>query len=121
MKKKKNIEICQTIEVHEDIIRKVQENTPNEEILNNLSELFKIIGDKTRMKILYTLMQVDEICVCDISAVLNMSISAISHQLRILRQSNLVKFRKTGKVVYYSLNDNHVKELIEIGYIHVNE
>ncbi|WP_126994241.1 ArsR/SmtB family transcription factor [Thermosipho globiformans] len=118
---KDNIDVCQTIEIHEDIIKKVHENTPDENTLNKLSDLFKVIGDKTRMKILYALMQVDEMCVCDISVVLNKTISAISHQLRVLRQTNLVKFRKEGKVVFYSLNDEHVKKLIEVGYIHITE
>ncbi|AEX85015.1 ArsR family transcriptional regulator [Marinitoga sp. 1135] len=118
---KSNIEICQTIEVHGDIVKKVQTNTPDEETLNKLTELFKVIGDKTRMKILYTLMQVEEMCVCDLSYVLGKTISAVSHQLRVLRQANLVKYRKVGKVVYYSLDDEHVKELIEVGYIHINE
>lgn len=118
---KDNIEICQTIEIHEDIIKKVHENTPDENTLNKLSDLFKVIGDKTRMKILYALMQVEEMCVCDISVVLNKTTSAISHQLRVLRQADLVKFRKEGKVVFYSLNDEHVKELIKVGYVHVTE
>ncbi|OQY10852.1 MAG: transcriptional regulator [Marinitoga sp. 4572_148] len=116
-----NIEICQTIEIHDDVIKKVRQNTPDEGTLNKLSDLFKVIGDKTRMKILYALMQVEEMCVCDISVVLGKTTSAISHQLRVLRQTDLVKFRKEGKVVYYSLNDEHVKELIKVGYIHVTE
>ncbi|APT75527.1 ArsR family transcriptional regulator [Marinitoga sp. 1137] len=118
---KDSIEICQTIEIHEDIVKNVRENTPDEKTLNELTELFKVIGDKTRMKILYTLMQVEEMCVCDLSYVLGKTISAVSHQLRVLRQANLVKYRKVGKVVYYSLDDEHVKELIEVGYIHINE
>lgn len=119
--KKDNIEVCQTIEIHEEIIEKVHKNTPDEDTLNKLSDLFKVIGDKTRMKILYALMQVEEMCVCDISVVLGKTTSAVSHQLRVLRQANLVKYRKEGKVVYYSLNDEHVKELIEVGYIHATE
>ncbi len=118
---KDNIEVCQTIEIHEEIIEKVHKNTPDEDTLNKLSDLFKVIGDKTRMKILYVLMQVEEMCVCDISVVLGKTTSAVSHQLRVLRQANLVKYRKEGKVVYYSLNDEHVKELIEVGYIHATE
>lgn len=123
MKKNKNenIEVCQTIEIHEDIVKMVQKNTPDEQILNKLTELFKIMGDKTRMKILYALLQVGEMCVCDLSYVLGKSPSAISHQLRVLRQADLVKFRKEGKVVYYSLNDQHVKEILDVGYSHVVE
>ena len=120
-KGKKKSDICQTIEIHEEIIKKVHNNTPDEKILNKLTDIFKVIGDKTRIKILYALMQVNEMCVCDLSFVLKKTISAISHQLRILRQADLVKFRKDGKVVYYSLNDEHVKKLIEVGYIHVTE
>jgi len=119
--KNKNIEVCQTIEIHENIVKKVQQNTPDEQILNKLTELFKIMGDKTRMKILYALLQVGEMCVCDLSYVLGKSPSAISHQLRVLRQADLVKFRKEGKVVYYSLNDQHVKEILDVGYSHVVE
>ncbi|EKF48594.1 putative transcriptional regulator [Thermosipho africanus H17ap60334] len=117
----KNIEVCQTIEIHEDIVKMVQKNTPDEQTLNKLTELFKIMGDKTRMKILYALLQVGEMCVCDLSYVLGKSPSAISHQLRVLRQADLVKFRKEGKVVYYSLNDQHVKEILDVGYSHVIE
>ena len=123
MKKDKNeiIKVCQTIEIHKDIIKKVRENTPDENTLNKLADLFKIMGDNTRMKILYALLQVDEMCVCDLSTVLKKTPSAISHQLRILRQADLVKYRKEGKVVYYSLNDEHVKEILDVGFSHITE
>ncbi|GAB6190228.1 metalloregulator ArsR/SmtB family transcription factor [Marinitoga arctica] len=121
IKNKNDIDVCQTIEVHNEIIKKVRDKIPEERILNKLTELFKVIGDRTRMKILYTLSQVDEMCVCDLSYVLEKTPSAISHQLRVLRQTDLVKFRKDGKVVYYSLNDEHVKELLKVGYIHITE
>ncbi|SHF05680.1 transcriptional regulator, ArsR family [Marinitoga hydrogenitolerans DSM 16785] len=121
IKNKNEIDVCQTIEVHNEIIKKVRDKIPEERILNKLTELFKVIGDRTRMKILYTLSQVDEMCVCDLSYVLEKTPSAISHQLRVLRQTDLVKFRKDGKVVYYSLNDEHVKELLKVGYIHITE
>ncbi|KLO23220.1 ArsR family transcriptional regulator [Marinitoga sp. 1197] len=118
---KDKIEICQTIEIHNDIIKKVRKNTPDDDNLNKLADFFKIVGDRTRIKILYALLQAGEMCVCDLSTVLEKSQSAISHQLRVLRQANLVKYRKEGKVVYYSLNDEHVKLILDVGYSHVNE
>ncbi|HOE56875.1 MAG TPA: metalloregulator ArsR/SmtB family transcription factor, partial [Bacillota bacterium] len=83
-------------------------------------ELFKVFGDTTRIKILCALFE-SEMCVCDIAALLNMNQSAISHQLRVLKQARLVKYRKEGKVVYYSLDDEHVKQVFEVGLMHVNE
>ncbi|WP_199172608.1 metalloregulator ArsR/SmtB family transcription factor [Petrotoga sp. 9PWA.NaAc.5.4] len=121
IKKEKKLDVCQTLEIHEDVIKKVKENTPNEEALNMLSEFFKIMGDQTRIKILYALFIANEMCVCDISNVLDKTPSAISHQLRILRQAKLVKFRKEGKVVYYSLSDEHVKEILDVGFSHIRE
>ena len=88
--------------------------------VNDLAELFKIFGDSTRLRIMSALLR-HELCVCDISALLNMTISAVSHQLKILRDSNLVSTRRDGKVVYYSLADNHVKEIIECGIEHISE
>ncbi|WP_073073326.1 ArsR/SmtB family transcription factor [Thermosipho atlanticus] len=118
---KKNIEVCQTIEIHDEIIKSVKDKIPDEEILNKLADLFKVIGDRTRIKILYTLLQVEKMCVCDLSFVLGKTPSAISHQLRVLRQTELVKYKKEGKVVYYSLNDEHVRELLDVGYTHITE
>ena len=113
-------EKCGYYHVHEDIIEKVNKNMPDEEVLYDLAELFKIFGDSTRIKILYALLE-SEMCVCDISALLNMTQSAISHQLRLLKQSNLVKNRKDGKVVYYSIKDEHVKDIFSQGYLHIRE
>ncbi len=115
-----NIENCSCTIIHEDIVNKVKDNILEEGILNNLSELFKLFGDTTRIKILCALFQA-EMCVCDISAVLGMSQSAVSHQLRVLKQSRLVKNRKDGKVVYYSLSDDHIKHIFDEGLIHVIE
>ncbi|MDR2342824.1 MAG: metalloregulator ArsR/SmtB family transcription factor [Campylobacteraceae bacterium] len=98
----------------------VKESLPKEEILFDLAELFKVFGDSTRVKILYALFQ-SEMCVCDIAALLGMTKSAISHQLRVLKQSKLVKFKKDGKVVYYSLDDEHVKNIFDQAFIHVSE
>jgi ArsR family transcriptional regulator len=93
---------------------------PSDDELIDLSELFKIFGDSTRIKILYSLL-VSEMCVCDIATLLNMSQSAISHQLRLLKQSGLVKYRREGKTVFYSLSDTHVSTIINQGMEHITE
>ena len=106
--------------VHSDVIDKVNETMPEEEILYDLAELFKIFGDSTRIKILYVHFE-SEMCVFDISQLLNMSMSAISHQLRILKQAQLVKFRREGKTVFYSLADDHVRTILGNGMDHICE
>jgi DNA-binding transcriptional ArsR family regulator len=111
---------CSSNVVHEEIVVRVKEEMPQEENLYDLAELFKVFGDTTRVKILYALFAA-EMCVCDIAALLNMSQSAISHQLRVLKQARLVKFRRQGKVVYYSLDDDHVKQIFDQGLTHINE
>ncbi|MCD8049173.1 MAG: metalloregulator ArsR/SmtB family transcription factor [Clostridia bacterium] len=111
---------CDANEMHEDLIAIVNENMPEEEILYDLAELYKIFGDSTRIKILYVLFE-SEVCVCDIASVLNMSASAISHQLRVLKQARLIKFRREGKTVYYSLADEHVKTILAQGMEHISE
>lgn len=111
---------CETIQAHEDIITKVMEQMPDEELLYDLAELFKVFGDSTRIKILYLLFE-SEMCVCDIAQLLNMTVSAISHQLRVLKQSQLVRFRRDGKTVYYSLADEHVRSILAQGMDHVCE
>ncbi len=111
---------CDCITIHSDIVDKVKENIPNEETLYDLAELFKTFGDTTRIKILYALFA-SEMCVCDIAVLLNMTQSAISHQLRVLKQARLVKFRKDGKVVFYSLDDEHVKRIFDQGLHHISE
>ncbi|MDD2372346.1 MAG: metalloregulator ArsR/SmtB family transcription factor [Syntrophomonadaceae bacterium] len=111
---------CSSNVVHEEIVARVNEEMPREESLYDLAELFKVFGDTTRVKILYALFAA-EMCVCDIAALLNMSQSAISHQLRVLKQARLVKFRRQGKVVYYSLDDDHVKQIFDQGLTHINE
>lgn len=93
---------------------------PQEEILYDLANLFKIFGEATRIKVLYALLQA-EMCVCDIAALLGMTQSSISHQLRVLKQARLVKYRKEGKVVYYSLDDEHVKSIFSQGLTHISE
>ena len=111
---------CGFIHAKQDAIDKVNEAMPDEEILYDLAELFKIFGDSTRIKILYVLFEA-EMCVCDISQLLNMSMSAISHQLRILKQAQLVKFRREGKTVFYSLADEHVRIILGNGMEHLCE
>ena len=114
------LEKCEYMHVHEDIVHKENEQMPDEEILYDLAELFKIFGDSTRIKILYALFE-SEMCVCDIAQLLNMTQSAISHQLRSLKQSKLVKYRREGKTVFYSLADAHVRTIINQGLEHVEE
>ena len=120
MDEQNTIERCDYIHAHEDIIAKVNENMPDEEILYDLAELFKIFGDSTRIKILYVLFE-SEMCVCDIAQLLNMTQSAISHQLRALKQSKLVKYRREGKTVFYSLADGHVRTILDQGMEHISE
>lgn len=120
MKQKNIIESCNCTIIHEDLVTKVRECIPKEETLYDLAELFKVFGDTTRIKILCALFQ-SEMCVCDMAALLGMTQSAVSHQLRVLKQTRLVKFRKEGKVVYYSLDDEHVKQIFDQGLIHINE
>jgi ArsR family transcriptional regulator len=120
MKEKQNIESCKCTIIHEDVVNIVKENIPQEEILYDLAELFKVFGDSTRIKILCALFQA-EMCVCDIAALLGMTQSAVSHQLKVLKNTRLVKFRKEGKVVYYSLDDDHVKHIFDQGLIHIAE
>ena len=111
---------CDYMHIHEDIVKKVQSALPDEEILYDLAELFKVFGDSTRIRILYVLFE-SEMCVCDIARLLGMSQSAISHQLRILKGGKLVKYRREGKTVFYSLADSHVRTIINQGLEHVEE
>ncbi len=117
---KKSLSVCDCTEVHGDIVDKVKNNMPQEEILYDLAELFKVFGDTTRVKILYALFE-SEMCVCDIVDLLGMTQSAISHQLRVLKQARLVKFRKEGKVVFYSLDDSHINRIFDEGLNHIKE
>ena len=111
-------EACEYIHVHPERIEKVRGKMPPEETLYDLAELYKVFGDSTRIKILYVLFE-EEVCVCDLAQCLNMTVSAISHQLKALRLSNLVKTRREGQVVYYSLADDHVKYILDIGFDHI--
>ena len=111
---------CEYMHVHDDILRRVQADMPSEEALFDLSELFKLFGDSTRIRILYCLFE-SEMCVCDIATLLQMSQSAISHQLSVLKKSKLIKYRRAGKTVFYSLADDHVRTILNQGMDHVNE
>lgn len=111
---------CEYVCLHEDVIKQVFQSMPNDDELVDLAELFKIFSDSTRIKILYSLL-ISEMCVCDIATLLGMSQSAISHQLRTLKQSGLVKYRRDGKTIFYSLSDSHVSTIINQGMEHVQE
>ena len=115
-----DLNVCKCEEVHEYIIDEVRQVMPQDEMLYDLAELFKVFGDTTRIKILYALFS-KEMCVCDIADLLGMTHSAISHQLRVLKQARLVKFRKEGKVVYYSLDDSHISQIFDCGLSHIQE
>ena len=119
-KKANDVEICESCEVHENLLKIVNETIPAETELYDLAELFKIFGDSTRIRILYVLFEA-EVCVCDLAEALNMTQSAISHQLRILKQNKLVKSRREGKSVFYSLSDDHVRTIIDQGRNHIEE
>ncbi len=114
------VEYCQEHHDHPEVLAHVRMDMPEEGALYDLAELFKVFGDSTRIRILYVLFE-SELCVCDIAALLNMSQSAISHQLRVLKQARLVRNRREGKTVYYFLADEHVRTIIGQGMDHINE
>lgn len=120
MKRIELSEMCDCNCIHEDMVAKVRANMPDEDPVYEVAELFKVFGDSTRTRIICAL-SISELCVCDLSSILNMSQSAISHQLRILKQGRIVKNRRAGKVVYYSLDDDHIKSLFSIAFAHVME
>lgn len=111
---------CEYIHAHADIINKVNEQMPEEDKLYDLADFFKVFADSTRVKMLYVLM-CSEMCVCDLAQVLNMTQSAISHQLRTLKQMNLVRNRRDGKTIFYSLADGHIKTILSQGLDHIEE
>ncbi len=114
------IEVCSCNVIHEDRVSKVTKYMVDEERLEGVADLLKVFGDRTRIKIINAL-SISEMCVCDLAHVLDMTQSAISHQLRVLKGARLVKYRKEGKVVYYSLDDEHVKEILNIALEHIKE
>ena len=111
---------CDITVIHEELVETIRQSMPPEEELFNLAEFFKVFGDTTRIRILYALFQ-SEMCVCDIAHLLGMTQSAISHQLRVLKGANLVRYRREGRVVYYSLDDDHIKAIFDQGYQHITE
>ena len=117
---KAEVECCDVICVHEDMIQKVKKLLPEEELIKELADFYKVFGDSTRVKILCVLLE-SEMCVCDLAELLEMTQSAISHQLRVLKQMKLVKNRREGKTVYYSLADGHIQNIISQGMEHIQE
>jgi len=119
---KNNIDtpVCGVTYIDEKKVLKVQKNFPDETIINDTSEILKVLGDPTRLRIVMALTK-EELCVCDLSALANVSVSAVSHQLRLLRGQRLVKFRKQGKMVYYSLADEHINKIIAAALEHAEE
>ena len=120
MSENKAADCCEEDCIHENLLKIVNEKMPAETELYDLSELFKVFGDSTRIRILFVLFEA-EVCVCDLANALNMTQSAISHQLRILKANKLVKSRREGKSVFYSLSDDHVRTLIAMGLEHIEE
>ena len=114
------LEMCHTHQVHQELVRQVLENIPEEEELYSLADFFKVFADSTRIRILYALLCA-ETCVCDIAQLLGMTQPAISHQLRILKQMDLVKARREGKTIYYSLADDHIVSILSQGMEHIRE
>ncbi len=111
---------CQVLVIHPQKVEAARARLPDERLLRDVADFFKVLGDPTRIRIINTLAG-DEMCVCDICAVLDMSQSAVSHQLRILKQARMVRYRKEGKVVYYRLDDDHVAAIYESGLGHLRE
>ena len=120
MDTKKPIEKCEFLRVHEDVVRDVLQKMPEEETLYDLAEFFKVFGDSTRIRILYALRET-ELCVCDIASLLGLTQTAVSHQLRVLKQSKLVRARRDGKTVFYALDDSHIHSILDMGICHLGE
>ncbi|MCC3868880.1 ArsR/SmtB family transcription factor [Terrisporobacter mayombei] len=114
------IKLCDCNVIHEEVVNYVKEKMPAVEAMNNLTNLFKIMGDSTRMHTLYALVH-SEMCVCDLAVVVNVTKSAMSHQLRTLKNAHLIKSRREGKNVFYSLDDEHVKSIIKMAMEHTEE
>lgn len=113
-------EICESVVIHKEVVENTKTKMPDDTSLNELADFFKIFGDSTRVRILWAL-SLNQMCVCDIAALLNMSQSSISHQLRVLKQNKFVKNRRDGKVVYYSLLDGHISYILKQGLTHISE
>lgn len=120
MAESKNENMGDFLAVHQDVVKRVLETQPEDEVLYELAEIFKVFGDSTRIRILYALIE-SELCVGDIAQILNLGQSAVSHQLKILKDAKLVKFRREGKVVIYALDDDHVRNILNMGMEHIEE
>ena len=120
LNEKGSFPVCECDEIHTDIVKKRRAHMPSDETLYELSDFFKIFGDSTRMSILFAIDE-EPMCVCDIADLLGMTKSAVSHQLKILRQSDLITSRKSGKNVFYTLADDHVRDIIEKALEHIKE
>jgi len=120
IKQKNNDTVCGIIAIDEKKVRAVAKTLPTETEIDDLTNTYKILGDPTRLKIVLALSE-EELCVCDLSALIGVSVSAISHQLRLLRNMRIVKNRKEGKMVYYSLDDSHIENIISETLVHINE
>ena len=116
----RELDFCETSEVHEELLKTVRDTLPPEEELYDLAELFKVFGDSTRIRIPFVLFEA-EVCVCDLAAALNMTVSAVSHQVKILKQNKLIKNRREGRSVFYSLADDHVRTIVSQGMEHIEE
>lgn len=114
------VECCEDVHIHESLVRQIEDGMPSEETICNLAEFYKVFGDVTRVKILCVLFE-SELCVCDLAEILGMTQSAISHQLRVLKQMKLVKNRREGKTVFYSLADMHIQSILNQGMEHIME
>lgn len=112
--------VCGVTYIDEKKVKKLESQLPGQDVFNEMAELFKVLGDSTRLKIVLALSK-EELCVCDLSALINVSVSAVSHQLRILRSSRFVKYHREGKMIYYSLDDEHIKKMIKSAEEHVEE
>lgn len=117
---KSEAECCKTIHLHEELVRQIEDGMPKEEKMRALADFFKVFGDVTRIKILCVLLQT-ELCVCDLARAVGMTQSAVSHQLRILKQMKLVKNRREGKTVFYFLADGHIQSILNQGMEHIME
>lgn len=116
----KELTCCDPAEVHREIINDIQQHMPDENTLKDLADFYKVFGDVTRIRILYVLLH-HEVCVCHLAEMLGMTQSAISHQLRVLKQMKLVKNRRDGKTIYYSLADDHIQTIMNQGMEHITE
>ncbi len=120
MAEKKEESVSEFLAAHEDVVKRVLETQPAEEELYELAEIFKVFGDSTRIRILYALIESD-LCVGDIAQLLNLTQSAVSHQLKILKDAKLVRFRREGKIIIYALDDDHVRNILNMGMEHIEE